>query len=84
MNNKFDSIEKSICKELESLSEEAKVNSFSGDTEWTNSLKNRLEKLGKNFGYEVRPSFEKSSSKSEWLYDLVWLEMKNDKIKSIP
>ena len=53
------------------------------DREWTIEIKNRICKIGKERGYEVRASSSEEAHSAEWLYDVIWRKMSGNKVVDV-
>ena len=70
--------ENEIISTLNSAVKYLHDNKIYGDKNWTNSFKEQLAELGKNYGNEVCTSGFADLYNNEWLYDMVWYK-ENDK-----
>lgn len=50
---------------------------------WTRGIKNRICKIGKERGYEVRASSSEEAHSGEWLYDVVWRKISGNKFVDV-
>lgn len=57
-------------------------------SQWTSSILTALCRIGKDLGYSVHASTnfvdKQYKNGGEWLYDVIWCEYKEKKLKSVP
>lgn len=69
----YNEIELSIRETLNLYAIEARDRKFSSDRDWTQTLKERLGRLGEEkYNYKVCASGFKDDFEPEWLFDLIW------------
>ena len=72
-------MEQRIIKVLDQIAAAPDNNDWS-DKKWTFQIKTQIARIGKEQKYSVYASQADNVDGGEWLYDLVWLDYKNDEL----
>ena len=82
--SKFEVVNEVIKQTLNDFNAYAvKAYSIEKSEPWTRGIKNRICKIGKERGYEVRASSSEEADSGEWLYDVIWRKMSENKVLDV-
>ena len=80
LEEQLDSIELDIRDVLDKIADDSNSPALKGkDKAWTGRIKNDLARLGKDLKFSVYASSCPEANGGEWLFDLCWLQMLNNK-----
>lgn len=75
-------MEKKIIEVLDQIAKNPENNNWS-DKKWSFRIKSEIAKIGKQQDYSVYGSQTENVDGGEWLYDLVWLSYKGNKLINV-
>jgi hypothetical protein len=78
-----DDLENGIITEANRIAEQGAGENWSSEREWTTRLVLGLSELGHSQGFYVCGRGCRAFGQGEWLYDLLWLKLQNEKTGDI-
>ncbi len=83
LNSDLHGLEELVRQKLGPIPETMKSRADSSRAGWTREIKEQLCQLGRSLGYKVGAS-GCGADWGEWLYDMTWFEMWEDRIARLP
>ncbi len=85
MTHELDPVEREISEIIASVAVDGIRDMWKSDRIYTSEIKRRVSELGQDKGFQICCSgWTPPHGRCEWLYDLVWLQLKDDHIERVP
>jgi len=85
MTVELDPMEREIADIVAVVGADGSRDRWRSDRIWTSEIKRRVGELGRDKGFHICGSgWTPPHGHGEWLYDLAWLQLKNDHITRVP
>lgn len=85
MTQEPDAVEREVAAIIATVAVDWSRDRWNSDRIWTSEIKRRVSELGRGKGYQICCSgWTPPHGRGEWLYDLVWLQLKGDHIERVP
>ena len=85
MSVELDDVESEVVEIFASVASDGVRDQWKSDRMWTSEIKHRICELGHTKGFQICCSgWPPPHCRGEWLYDIVWLRVKDDHIETVP